>query len=183
MRLGYRDLVIALFAFGIILGLAFGTGTIYGRNSAPTPTPAIGGGGGGGGAAGGGAAGGGAGGAAAAGGGGGGGAGGGPFAGQVLGTITAVQGTTFTLRQTNGTTTTMAEGLSTTYSTTTPTNASSLQPGELVLVNPGPPNSEGQTLATSVFILPASLAGGAPGAGPSGAPGGARPGASATPAR
>ncbi len=182
MRLGYRDLVIALFAIGIILGLAFGTGTIYGRNSAPTPTPSAGGGGAG-------FAGGGAGGA--------GGAGrattgqvnatSGPFGSQTLGTITAVQGSTFTVREPNGSTTTLAEDLNTQYTATTPGSASSLQPGDVVLVNPGPPNAEGQTIAESVLVLPASLAsslqaGGAAGSG-AGAGAGGRPGASATPAR
>lgn len=193
MRASYRDLLIALFAIGIVLGLVFGGGVVLGRNSAPPVTP-IAAAGGAGAAAGGGA------GASAAGGGGASGAGGGAaaqnvLAGQTVGTITAVEGDGFTLRGLDGRTLTMAESLSTRVTNSVPGTVSDVRPGSLVSISPGPPDAQGRTIATTILILPANLAaaaqggaassgaGSASGARPSGTPTAAAGGASATPTR
>lgn len=180
MRLGFRDLLIALLTLGIVLGLVFGVGAVYGRNTAPTPTAVA--------AAGGAAAAAGAGGGGAGGGGGGAGgaAGGGAAAavnllnGQTIGTITDVQNGLVTVRgiDARATTTTFAPSLSTQITNSVPGSVSDLRSGEFVAVNPGPPNAQGQTIAESIIVLPPSLAAGLP---TPGAGAGARP--SATPAR
>jgi len=164
MRPGYRDLLIALFAIGIVLGLAFGGGVVLGRNSAPPTTPIAAAGGAGGGAA-----------AAASPTGAAGGGGQNVLAGQTVGTITGIEGDALTLRGVDGRTSTMAESLSTRITNSVPGTASDLRPGALVAIAPGPPDAQGRTIATTILILPATLSP----AGSSGATGGARP--SATP--
>lgn len=188
MRVGYREAVIALFIAGILVGLCFGGGVIFGRNSAPVPTQVAAAGGAGGTAA--------AGGAGAAGGGAGGAGGGGGaaaqnlLAGQTVGTITGVEGDAITLRGLDGRTSTMAESLSTRVTNSVQGTVSDLRPGQLVAINPGPPDAQGRTIASAILILPPTLNVGAPAAGTPGAGGTPRAtgtpgagGASATPAR
>jgi hypothetical protein len=170
MRSGYRDLLIALFVLGIVLGLVLGGGVIIGRNTAPQSTPIAGVGGAGAAAAG----------AAATATGGGGGTQN-LLAGQTIGTIASVDGDALTVRGLDGRTTTLAESLSTRVTNSVPGGVSDLRPGSLVAISPGPPDAQGRTIATSILILPAGLTGGTPTpGGASGARPSSTPSASAT---
>jgi hypothetical protein len=152
MRLGFRDMLIALLVIGVLVGVVFGGGVIYGRNSVPPATPIAAAGGAAGAATG--AAGSGAAGAGTTGG------GGTPnvLAGQTIGVIQGIQGDAITVRALNGQTTTLAASLSTRVTNTVPGNVNDLKAGQLVAITPGPPDAQGRTIATSVLILPPGLA-------------------------
>jgi hypothetical protein len=159
MLVGFRSWLIAIFVLGILLGIVFGGGIVYGHKTAPTPTAvAAAGGAGGAGAAAGAAAGGAGAGATAAGGQGGGATTPNPFAGQTVGTVASVQGDTVTIRGADGRMTNLA-----TTSTTQVTNSvlgtvNDLRTGEVVSVSSGPPDAQGRTRADAILVLPPSIA-------------------------
>jgi hypothetical protein len=70
--------------------------------------------------------------------------------------------------------------LSTRVTNTVPGNVNDLRAGQLVAIQPGPPDAQGRTIATAILILPPGLATtvAAVGLGPTGT---ARPGATGTP--
>lgn len=174
MRLGYGPMLIMILVLGVVLGIVFGGGVVYGRNTVKPATPAAGAGGAAGGAAGG----------QAAGGAGGANSGGGaanPFAGQTVGTVAGVQGDTLTVRAADGRTTTFATAQSTQVMNSAPANITDLRAGEVVAVSPGPPDAQGRTRASAVTVLPPALAAIASAAG--GAPGGGQAARTPTPAR
>src|SRR5258708_223383 len=151
MRLGYRELLIALFVIGAIAGLVFGGGVVVGRGSAPAATQIAAARGAGGGAAPGGA--GGAPRAAPPGG-----QHGGPrnlLAGQTIGTVAGVQGDAITVRGQDSRTTVFSAGLSTKVTNSIAGTAADVRAGELIAIVPGPPDPQGRTIATSILILPA----------------------------
>lgn len=185
MAVGYRTLILAILVIGILLGLMFGVGAVYGSKTAKPATPIAAAGGGGGGAPGGSA-----GGSSSAGGSAGGqSSGANPFAGQTLGVVTATQGDSFTVRTANGQTLTFADTTTTPVITSAPATSNDIRQTEFVAVSPGPPDAQGRTRANQVFILPQAFAaalggGGAPGGGgsPGGAQGGGTPAGGAPPA-
>jgi hypothetical protein len=160
MLVGYRSWLIAIFVFGIALGIVFGGGLVIGQKTAKTPTAVAAAGGAGGAASAGGA------GAAAAGGGAAGGGGGqaaganavNPFAGQTVGAVASVQGDTITIRGVDGRTTNVATTATTQITNSVLGSVNDIRPGEFVSVSPGPPDAQGRTRANTILVLPPSIA-------------------------
>ena len=185
MRPRFTNLIIAVLIAGIAVGVAFGGGILYGRNTAPTPkaanaapAPAAAGGGaaaagGGAAAAGGGAgAGGGFGGGARAAGtpgaGGRGGAGGAGGFGGVVGAISKVAGNTIDVTTAQGTTVPVQIAPDTRILTSTEGSVSDLRPGLIVTVV-GQADATGTVPATAIQIQP--IGPGQPNPGATPAPG------------
>lgn len=182
MQGAFRWLLLTTAVFGLGLGLAFGGGVLYGRNTAKAApaaavvtVPAGGGaafGGGGAGAAGTAGAGG-----AQAGGQGGGQQRGGAGGGLTAGVIEKIEGNTITLRTQQGSAS-VAFTSDTTVRQTVGAQAADLKTGQTVTVT-GAAGSDGKVNAQSITIAPAGAGTGGQGGGPGGQ-GGAAP--AATPA-
>jgi hypothetical protein len=165
MKVGFGPLLALALAAGLLAGIAFGGGVLYGRSNAPAAqAQTTSSSGGGAAAAGGGAGGAGGGGGAAARGsgtpgaggrGGGGGAGGGAGGGLVQGSITAINGNTLTVTTAGGTTQRVTLTGQTQVSAVTPASQSDLVPGSVVLVQ-GQAGSGGDITAGSITITTVS---------------------------
>jgi hypothetical protein len=183
VKVGFGALVLAFLVLGVLGGVAFGGGVLYGRQTAPQPkvtaaaAPAAGVGG----ATGLGAA---AGASPAAGGrggaGGGGGAGGLGAGNFTAGAVDSINGDTIVLRTATGTTQNVQLNPATKVETTVSGSTSDLKPGAVVCIQ-GTPNDSGQLTALTIDVAPscASLlitSGGGGGAGGAqrGGAGGAR---------
>ena len=186
MKAGFPALVLGFLALGVLGGIAFGGGVLYGRQSAPAAkaataaaapvaagatgagTPAAGGGRGGGG--------------------GNGGAGGGAFnpANFSAGAIDSINGSTVVIRTAAGITSNVLLTPATRVETTVQGASSDLKAGSVVCIQ-GTPNEAGVLTATTIDIAPTcatlTITGGgntgSAGAGAAG--GGARPSGSGTP--
>lgn len=179
MKFGYRALLALALVAGVLAGVAFGGGVLYGRNSAPkavsasttsaaprstapaaavqavsavaSATPSARGGGAG---------------RGAGGQGGGGGAGGGnPLAGTVDGAIESVSGSTLTIRTAAGIEQQVMVGPDTRVQELQPGSATDLQPGAVILVQ-GTPGAGGALTAGSITITTLPPSAGARSGGP-----------------